>query len=529
MKSLHQQQILLALLLCFLVQCAWSQAPDIAWQLSLGDSNDDFVQKMIPTHDEGLLILTRVAPPTDPDKEFDAGDIKIYKLNKNRDIEWTRIFRGPSTEHPVDACEIEDGFMVAVSSPSKEEDFSENYGSSDIWILKITHNGDLVWKRNYGGSGPDFPERILALTEQRFLIVGYTNSPDHDVQNLYGEGDVWLFEIDENGDILRSKSFGGSKTDALHDALVLSNGNLILVGESASSDYDVPENSGEADGWVLELDEQWNILTNRVYGGPKVDYFSSIVEDNDGFVIAGSAYSDNVGIPNNDDLLGKDLWVLKLNNYRTRIWSRLYGGSKFEYASGIKWFNNQLIVFGSTLSNDGDISHQFGFGVAFWLLLMDKNGILIWEKTFGGSGGESGRDLLINDRGEIIMLGESDSKDGDLVPTPNVPYNRNVWLVGLTSIFPDTLTNGCEGFVLAPNPVVHDQQLQCHFSESVSLSAQLDFFNAAGQKIGATQSVELVGKNPGIDLPSTLVSGTYFVKITTPQERCIKKIVVSQQ
>ncbi|GJM34000.1 MAG: lipoprotein [Saprospiraceae bacterium] len=519
-------KIIIYLFSLLLINNISAQPPEIAWQLSLGDTFDDFAFKMITTKDKGLLILSSTVPLTDTLHGFDGGDIKLYKLDKDRKVEWSKVWRGHNTEKPIDACQTEDGFLVVAYSNSSDLDFSENYGLNDIWILKLTSTGDLLWKKNYGGSGHDSPQRVIATSEQHFIVVANTNSIDHDIQNLYGGGDTWLFEIDDMGEILRSKNFGGSNNDHLSDALLLDNGNLILVGGSASNDLDVPQNSGETDGWVLELDEDWNVITSRTYGGSKVDFLSSVEIATDGFIIGGTSYSENAGMPSNSELSNSNVWLLKLNDFRSKVWSKLYGGSKLEYTSKIEYFNDQIILFGNTISNDGDISYLTGLSGSFWLLLLDRNGNIIWEKTLGGSEGESGRDLLITELGEILLLGESESKDGDLPLTPNIPYNKNIWLVGLTSIFPDTLANSCNDFILAPNPITLDQSLQFHFPEAVSLPVQLDYFDTMGKKIGATQQAELIGQNPEIDLPRQLASGTYFLQLTTSQNVCIQKLVV---
>ncbi|MDZ7821591.1 MAG: hypothetical protein U5N26_07125 [Candidatus Marinimicrobia bacterium] len=63
----------------------------------------------------------------------------------------------------------------------------------DIWLIKTDENGDMLWTKTYGGTNSDIGHSIIQTDNSGFIIVGYTQS--------YGAGnkDIWLIKTDENG------------------------------------------------------------------------------------------------------------------------------------------------------------------------------------------------------------------------------------------------------------------------------------------------------------------------------------------
>src|SRR5262245_49731020 len=74
------------------------------------------------------------------------------------------------------------------------------------------------------------------------------------------------------------RSYGGTNTDTLVDLQKTSDGNFIAVGSSRSglSGNKTTTNSGDTDGWVIKLDQAGNKLWERSYGGTNTDSFASI-------------------------------------------------------------------------------------------------------------------------------------------------------------------------------------------------------------------------------------------------------------
>ena len=68
-------------------------------------------------------------------------------------------------------------------------------------------------------------------------------------------------------------------------------------------------------------------------------------------------------------------------------WQKSLGGSNAESAYDIQQTNDGgYIVAGGSKSNDGDVTGNNG-SFDYWLVKLDVNGIIEWEKNYGGGWG----------------------------------------------------------------------------------------------------------------------------------------------
>ena len=72
--------------------------------------------------------------------------------------------------------------------------------------LKLDANGNLEWRRYFGGTNNDRSYDALQTTEGNFLMVGVSESNDVDISNNKGSYDVWAVMINEEGEMLWEKS-----------------------------------------------------------------------------------------------------------------------------------------------------------------------------------------------------------------------------------------------------------------------------------------------------------------------------------
>jgi hypothetical protein len=129
-----------------------------------------------------------------------------------------------------------------------------NHGESDIWVIKIDNNGNLIWEKTYGGLRFDAAEGVRPASDGGFILSGNSKSEDQDLTMNAGENDIWLLKIDSRGNLVWQQTFGGSDLDYGFDALESSDGSLLLVGESISTDFNTLENKGLTDLVFLKIE-----------------------------------------------------------------------------------------------------------------------------------------------------------------------------------------------------------------------------------------------------------------------------------
>ena len=173
----------------------------------------------------------------------------------------------------------------------------------------------ITWQNCFGGSQEERPGDIVQCENENFMIIGYTGSSDGDVSFNHGDYDVWLVKIDNWGDIIYEKTFGGSDGDIGQRILKDYNSNYFLLNDAWSSDFDITFDPYPQSGdyWIVKIDSSWSIIWDKIYGGTWFDGVQTgVVTDNNDLIVQGYT-----GSPDGDvsAYYGQyDIWQIKLNN-----------------------------------------------------------------------------------------------------------------------------------------------------------------------------------------------------------------------
>lgn len=241
-----------------------------------------------------------------------GGDYWAIKLNANGEKEWSKFFGGTFTDTPYDVIQTQDNsYIIVGSSDSDDVDIKGNKGTYDFWAVKISESGSLIWEKSFGGSEIDEAWEISATNDGNFVIVGDTRSSDNDVLENNGAADVFIIKITPDGNIVWQKSFGGTSFDAARSISKTSDGGFIISGSSRSSDGDISKNNGQNDALILKIDANGNLQWQKTIGGSSIDLAFDAIELGDGSVIVvGESNSNNVDITENKGFT--DLLVFKV-------------------------------------------------------------------------------------------------------------------------------------------------------------------------------------------------------------------------
>jgi len=299
--------------------------------------------------------------------------------NISAQIDWIQKFNG----NGQDAFEtitptMDGGYIFTGSSSSNEGDFADNQGEKDIWIVKTNEFGIEEWSRTYGSSSDDVPIALLPL-ENSYVVLSTVGDTDGDITtDFVGFEDVWLMEIDLMGNMLQQKSYGGSADDIGVSIKATQDGGFLIAGYTYSNDFIIPDNNGSSDYWLLKLDADFNLVWSKTYGSEGQDLLIEMIAlNNGGFVLVGSTSP----IFNDDN--AKDYYLLKVDENGLVVWEKNYGGSEFEEPrSIIETQTGDLMIVGVTYSEDGDLVENTD-NERIWLIKLDANGDLIWGNNYG--------------------------------------------------------------------------------------------------------------------------------------------------
>jgi hypothetical protein len=285
-------------------------------------------------------------------------------------------------------------------------------------MVKLDANGAISWSKTFGYLGADSGTSLLQTADNSYLITGILDVTASGGQGnsrnsqRHAGGDIWAIKLSENGDLQWSKYFGGSFTDAPFGVVETEDQNFIIAGSSDSADIDISKNNGSYDFWVLKITSEGSLLWERSFGGSEIDEGRAITSTNDGnFIIVGDTRSADKDVSNNHG--AADVWIIKMNTDGNLIWEKTIGGSSFDVARSVtKTQDNGFIISGSSRSLDDGFTNQ-GQNDAL-LLKIDSEGNLIWKQTIGGSEIDFFYDAVQLNNTTLIAVGETNSSNGDL-------------------------------------------------------------------------------------------------------------------
>ncbi len=241
-----------------------------------------------------------------------VGEYWGIKMDAQGAFFWKRYFGGSNNDRSYDVIQTADsGFLMIGSSESADFDITDSKGSYDFWVVKVSATGVKEWTKSYGGVEIDVAYGITATADGNYLIAGDTRSLDQDVSQNNGNADMWLIKISPNGNLIWEKNFGGSQFDSAKDIIPINDGNFLITGSSRSNNLDVSLNKGENDAWFIIVDDSGEMLFEKSLGGSSLDFSEAALHTSDGSVIiVGNTESNNGDIPLNKGI--KDLLVYKI-------------------------------------------------------------------------------------------------------------------------------------------------------------------------------------------------------------------------
>ncbi len=295
-----------------------------------------------------------------------------------------------------------------------------------LTVLVCSAQPEIEWARCYGGSSYDEEAEICNASDGGYYICGRSASTDGDVSGNNGDRDIWVLKIDSTGAIIWEDSFGGSAEDGANAIIETSSGNVIVGGYTRSNDGDVTLLRGILDYWIICLNSEGVLLWQQSYGGSSVERILDIIELHNGdLLVSGYSRSTDGQVTGNHG--SSDFWILRLDSDGNLLWEKSLGGSGSDiaYAGAQELPDHSLIVAGSSTSSDGDLDLNYG-EEDFWCVRLDSLGSLIWERNYGGSLADYANDLILTPTDDILIVGRTSSSDHDVSTNFG---GRDFWLL----------------------------------------------------------------------------------------------------
>ncbi len=265
-----------------------------------------------------------------------------------------------------------------------------------VCLFSISLNAQ-TWERFYNFNEFDYPKSAMPTADGGILYVGH--SLVSDVQGSIG--DVMMFKTDRDGQVLWQRSYDQEDSyEEIFRVIPTSDGNYLLGGLTFS---DIAAN-GHADGWILKMDPDGNILWDRKYGGSYWDKIFSLHETADGgFVFTGETRSlvsgDIIDPPINPDSLdAKDSWIGKIDANGDLLWNHRFGSYEDDVLVDLTIAPN-----GDILSVGNYLTEGIGGSWDISIYRHDQNGNLIWQQVHGENGYEEVFSIINTSDGDFAI------------------------------------------------------------------------------------------------------------------------------
>lgn len=395
---------------------------EVEWIKNYGGSGEDTGQSIIETSDGGYAILG-FSNSLDGDisnKTMEVNDYWLLKLDADGNLEWNKTYGGSKDDRGQSLVQTADGgYALTGYAESDDGDGSVNNGFHDNWILKLDTSGTVEWEKSFGFSGHDHSYDILQTVDGGFFFTGFLditsarldgNTEKGNSLTSHGVGEFWGTKIDDLGDVQWRGYFGGTNNDRSHAVVQAEDGGFVMAGFTESNDFDISNTQGSYDFWMVKVDDKGNMVWERSFGGSGIEISYDITKTDDGgYVVAGNTFSTDGDITNSKG--ESDFWLIKVNGSGSLVWEQTYGGTQFDAAQAVvQSRDGGYFVVGNSKSADTDTNANSGEN-DIWVIKTDTEGNLVWQKSFGGTALDFGFDLVENQNGGIVLVGETSSSD----------------------------------------------------------------------------------------------------------------------
>ena len=385
-----------------------SAPPIMSWDKTFGGVGDDKAYSLAHTSDKGYILAGS-----------SKNDLRLVKTDANGNMQWQRTIRGSGYNSGYSAMQTSDGGYIIAGN--------------NFWLVKTDTEGIEQWSRTFRGKKFGSVSSVRQTSDGGYILAGSTKSYD------VGSYDFWLVKTDEDGNMQWDRTFEGKGRDRLNSFQQTFDGGYVLAGYIRSNRTD------SYDFWLVKTDQNGVELWNRTFGGNDRDFAYSVQLTSDGgYILTGTTRSF--------DADHNDLLMVKTDSNGNEQWNRTIVGPNGDNRlySILQNPEGGYVIVGGTGSG--------GESYDVWLVGTDSDGYVQWQTTFGGTGHDVARSVLLALDGGWVVAGDKDwcteqgtdfwliklglvpagteggdtPTDGEHVPTPDVPgFGAVVAVIGL--------------------------------------------------------------------------------------------------
>lgn len=198
----------------------------------------------------------------------------VIRMTQNGDTIWTRTYGGTDWEFLHSATETANQNYVFAG-----ETHTNTNGETDAWFFKTNGNGSLIWSKTFGADSSESLNSIIETSDSNYVMVGYTTAGS-------SNKDILIIKTDANGDTIWVKQYGGAQDDYATRVIETQDGNYVIGGNTKSFTV------GEFDMYIMQVNQNGDSLWAHSFGQNKDDILNALHQSNRGDLYI-SGWTDN--------------------------------------------------------------------------------------------------------------------------------------------------------------------------------------------------------------------------------------------
>ena len=308
-------------------------------------------------------------------------------------------------------------------------------------VIKYNHSGKVEWADAVGGiSNNDSVTGAIDLEDNTYLISGRLGSSSIDIDGLtlineYGYNakkgflvKYKLVDIPElkakNAKSITGKDDqecilsvaetkdGGYVAGGYFRSTNVTIGNITLTNHYFGEYYN---QSNILDGLVVKYDNEWNVEWAKSIGGPKADQINSVIETEDGGILAAGYFSDTITIGNDTYISSgyKDGMLIKFNQEGEIEWTQIISENGAEEITSVAATKDGGYVIAGNFSSDSlsidnivlqkHLNEEGIYSEDGFVAKYNNLGEAVWAKCIGGNKSETITSVITTeDEGALI-------------------------------------------------------------------------------------------------------------------------------
>jgi hypothetical protein len=147
----------------------------------------------------------------------------LLKINSSGNIQWSKQYSADTYNDAHYVQQSSDGGYIIAGNESSIS------GNQNIYIIKTDVNGNTLWSKTFGGTDSDNSTCVQRTSDGGYIVIGTTYSFGN------GQNDIYLLKISSVGSLIWSKTYGTTDEEVGSFVRQTADGGYIMTGYALGS------------------------------------------------------------------------------------------------------------------------------------------------------------------------------------------------------------------------------------------------------------------------------------------------------